>query len=190
MATQPVVRLTEQDYLALERAAEYKSEFVDGEMYAMSGSSYRHSDLAGAINAEFRLQLKGRKCRVFNSDVRVRSAMGSSYFYPDLSIVCSNIQSYENSNDILTNPIVIVEVLSPSTSDYDHGKKFAHYREIPTLQDYLLVHTEDILIEQFTRQPNGNWLLSEHRGMDDELDIASVNCRLTLRSIYEDAFGG
>ena len=190
MATQPAARLSEEDYLALDRAAEYKSEFVEGEMYAMSGGSYRHSDLAGAINAEFRLKLKGRKCRIFNSDVRVRSAKGSSYFYPDLSIVCGEVQSYQDASDILTNPIVIVEVLSPSTSDYDHGRKFAHYKEIPTLWDYLLVHTDDILIEQFTRQPNGNWLLSEHRGMDGGLDISSVDCHLTLRSIYEDAFGG
>lgn len=180
-------RLHEDDYLAIERIAGYKSEFVDGEMFAMSGGSYRHSDLAVTILAELKQQLKGRKCRVFNSDLRVRSSRGSSYFYPDISVVCGAIQSFQESNDILTNPTVIIEVLSPSTSDYDHGKKFAHYREITTLQDYLMVHTDAILIEQFTRQPNGDWLLSEHRGMEANLSIASIDCSLGLFNVYDGA---
>ena len=187
MATQPVPRLTEEEYLAFDRAADYKSEFVDGEMYAMSGGRLRHADLAVSIAAELWLQLKGRKCRVFNSDARVRASEGQAYFYPDISVVCGEPKTHANSNDTLINPTVIVEVLSPSTSDYDHGKKFACYREIPTLQNYVLVHTDDILIEQFTRQPNGDWLLSEHRGIEGSLAISSIDCSLSLRSIYEDS---
>ena len=187
MATEPVPRLTEEDYLALDRAANYKSEFVDGEMYAMSGGTLRHANLAFSIGAELWLQLKGRKCRVFNSDARVRASEGKAYFYPDISVVCGESKTHANSNDTLINPTVIVEVLSPSTSDYDHGKKFACYREIPTLQSYVLVHSDDILIEQFTRQPNGDWLLSEHRGIDASFAISSIDCSISLRAIYEDA---
>ena len=93
----------------------------------------------------------------------------------------------KDSDDTLVNPVVIVEVLSPSTADYDYGKKFAHYREIESLKNYILVHTDEILIVQFTRQPNGDWTLSEHRGMDAGLSISSIDCSLRLRAIYEDA---
>ena len=187
MATQPLPRMTEEDYLAFDRAAEYKSEFVGGEMYAMSGGRLRHADLASLLLIELHRQLKGRKCRVFNSDVRVRTPKSASYFYPDLSVVCGEPQTFKDSGDILVSPIVLVEVLSPSTYDYDHGTKFAHYREIPTLQEYLLVHTDAILIEQYTRQNNGNWLLSEHLGMEAELSLPSIDCSVNLRAVYEDA---
>ena len=183
MATQPIPSLTEQDYLALDRAAEYKSEFVNGEMYAMAGGSLLHSLLAAGLIGELRVQLRGRSCHVYTSDARVRTPKSTSYFYPDLSVVCGETQTHAGSDDILVNPSVIVEVLSPSTSDYDHGTKFAHYREIPTLQDYLLVHTEEILIEHYARQPDGNWLLSERTGRDATVTL-SIGCTLALDLIY------
>ena len=189
MASLPLPKLTETEYLAIERAGEFKSEFVGGEMYAMSGGTLRHSSLALNIAFELRLQLKSRKCRLFNSDARVRTPLSVSYFYPDLSVVCGEVQLYKDSNDILTNPTVIVEVLSPTTADYDHGTKFAHYRQIPSLKDYLLVHTNEILIEQYTRQPDGgSWLLSEYAGTEAEVRLASIDCSVKLQAIYEDAY--
>ena len=187
MATQPLPIITEQGYLELDRAARYKSEFVDGAVYAMSGGTLRHSSLAARLIGYFSRQLDGKKCFVLTSDARIRTPKSGSYFYPDLSIICGEPEAYKDDKDLLVNPTVIVEVLSPSTSDYDHGKKFMHYREIPTLQDYLLVHTEEILVEQYTRQSDGMWLLSDHPGPDAIVSLSSINCALHPGPIYEGA---
>ena len=157
MATQPRPSLTAQEYLALDRAAEFKSEFVDGIMYAMAGGSIRHSLLAAQLIADLTAQLRGR-CSVLTSDARVWTPVSGAYFFPDVSVVCGDPQTQEGSDDTLTNPCLIAEVLSPSTADYDHGKKFAHYREIPTLDIYLLIHPDKILIEHFARQSDSHWL--------------------------------
>ena len=186
MASQLIVGLTEQDYLALERAAEFKSEFVDGEMYAMSGGTSRHSYLAVRFAVALESQLRGRKCMVLNSDMRVRIAKSKNYLYPDLSVVCGVETSLEVDN--LENPTVIVEVLSPSTADYDHGKKFSIYREIPSLKDYLLVHTQEIMIEHFTPQVDGSWLLTYHNGMDALVEVKSIGCSIALKDIYSGVF--
>jgi len=135
MAAQPIPPLTEQEYLSLDRAAEYKSEFVDGEIFAMAGGTLRHSSVSSRLIIEFGRQLEGRRCTVFNSDARVRSAKSRSYFYPDVSVVSGEPLTHEDSDDILINPSVIAEVLSPSTADYDYGKKFKRYRDIPTLKE-------------------------------------------------------
>ena len=186
MATQPVVRLTEQDYLALERAAEFKSEFVDGEMYARSAVTSRHSRLTVRLAFVLMNQLQGSKCFVFNSDLRVRAPKSQSYLYPDLSVAYGEDDSLDG--DILENPTVIVEVLSPSTADYDHGKKFSIYREIPSLKDYLLVHTQEIMIEHFTPQADGSWLLAYHKGMDAVVELKSISCTIALKDIYSGVF--
>ncbi len=186
MATQPIPSLTEHDYLSFDRAADYKSEFVDGEMMAMAGGGLRHSRLAARLNYEFMRQLKS--CTVYTSDARVRTPKSASYFYPDVSVVCGESLTHDSSDDILINPCVIAEVLSPSTADYDHGKKFARYREIPMLRDYLLIHSTEILIEHYARQPDGNWLLSEGRGMEAVVALVSVDCTLALSSLYAGEF--
>ena len=188
MATQPSTMLSEQDYLALDRAAEYKSEFVDGEMYAMSGGTGRHSHLALRLAFELMNQLQGCNCLVYNSDMRVRVGKRRSYVYPDLSVVCGG--SIILDDDLLESPIVIVEVLSPSTEDYDHGKKFALYREIPSLKDYLLVHTDEVLIEHFAPQADGNWLVSYHKGMDAVVQLISIGCSIALKDLYYGLFDG
>ncbi len=182
------MRLTEDEYLALDRAADYKSEFVDGKMYAMAGVGLRHSSLGVRMISELVGKLRGRNCEVFNGDARVRAAKTGSYLYPDVSVICGTVETYQGTDDILVNPCVIVEVLSPSTADYDHGKKFAIYREIPSLNDYLLVHTDEILIEQYARRSDGKWLLSDHAGMDSMLHLGSIGCTLSLKDIYEGAF--
>ena len=181
------MRLTEEEYLALDRAADYKSEFVDGEMYAMAGVGLRHSSLGVRMICGLVMTLHGRNCEVFNADVRVRAAKTGSYLYPDVSVVCGAVETYQGTDDILANPSVIVEVLSPSTADYDHGKKFAIYREIPSLNDYLLVHTDEVLIGQYVRRNDGKWLLSDHEGIEATVHLGSIDCTLHLKDNYEAA---
>ena len=183
MATLPVARLTEQDYLTLERAAQYKSEFVGGEMFAMSGGSARHSLLAGQVRSELHAQLKGSGCAAFTSDLRVRTPIGDQ-FYPDVSVCCGPMQTPDGSMDVYTNPVVIVEVLSPSTANYDRGLKSVLYREIPSLKDYLIFHYDAIHVEHYARQPYGSWLMQYHHGEDARIQLPSIRCELTLGSIY------
>jgi len=185
MATAPVPRITEEEYLRLERAAVTKSEFVGGEIFAMSGGSLKHSMLAMKWAVELGLQLRGRNCTVLSSDAKVRTARTGSYVYPDLSVVCGNLQTHKSADDILTNPVVIIEVLSPSTEDYDRGKKFELYREIDSLQDYILVHCGSLHVETFTRQPSG-WLFREYQDAESTVPIASIACAVRLGDVYGD----
>jgi Uma2 family endonuclease len=186
VGTSPAARLTEQDYLALERAAKHKSEFVSGEMFAMSGGSARHSRLAGRIFSKLDEQLEGSGCAPFTSDLRVRTPLGDQ-FYPDVSVACGPMQNPGASKDVYTNPVVIVEVLSPSTADYDRGLKFVLYREIPSLSDYLIFHWDAIHVEHYTRQRNDSWLLQHHHGDDARIPLPSIRCELALGSIYAGA---
>ena len=188
MATQPVFTLTEQDYLTLESSAEYKSEFVDGEMYAMSGAKPRHCRLETILAGVIYRQLLGNDCRSFSSNLKIRAEKSRSYLYPDLSVVCGPLERVEGTNDVIANPSVLFEVLSPSTADYDHGKKFAIYREIPTLKDYLLVHSEEVFVEHFTLQPDGSWILRDHKGIEAAVEIPNIQCTLNLKELYDGVF--
>ncbi len=184
MASLPTPRITEEEYLQIERAADYKSEFADGEMFAMSGGTLSHSQLALNWGFELKLRLRGRECFVYNSDARIRTPRSGSYVYPDVSVVCGQPKTHQSSDDILTNPIVVIEVLSPSTEGYDRGKKFGLYREIESLQDYILVHTDSIHVEHFSRQP-GSWLYRECEGVESIVSIASIGCDVRLGDAYE-----
>jgi Uma2 family endonuclease len=186
MGTLPVARLTEQDYLALERAADYKSEFVAGEVFAMSGGTARHSLLAGAVFAELRGRLGTSNCAPFTSDLRIRTPHGDQ-FYPDVSVVCSPFEMHEGNKDVCTNPVVLVEVLSPSSANYDRGLKFVLYREIPSLKDYLIFHSDTVHVEHYSRQSNESWLLENHHGDDAVISLPSVNCNLKLGDVYAGA---
>ena len=186
MATSPVARLTEQEYLALERAAEYKSEFVGGEVFAMSGGTARHSRMAGRIFSQLDTKLEGTSCAPFTSDLRVRSPRDDQ-FYPDVSVACGPLQNPDGTSHAYSNPIVIVEVLSPSTANYDRGLKFVLYREIPSLMDYLIFHSDEIHVEHYTRQSNESWLLQNYRGETARIPLPSIKCELTLNSIYAGA---
>ena len=186
MATQPLPRLTEEEYLRIERAAEYKSEFIDGVMYSMPGGTARHSQLELNTGAELRLLLKGSNCRAFSANLRVRVA-GGSELYPDVSVVRGPIRYHGERQDIVTNPALIVEVLSPSTANYDRGIKFELYRQIPTLCDYLLLHQDKVFAEHHTRNPDDSWTLREYRGHDALIPLPNINCGLRLGNIYDDA---
>jgi Uma2 family endonuclease len=177
-------RLTEQEYLALDRENSTKSEFINGEMRAMAGGSLRHSALGFRCGVQLSEKLEGRGCTVFSSDARVRTPSTGSYVYPDTSVVCGPIITVENTVDILINPILIVEVLSPSTEDFDSNGKFALYREIESVKEYLLVHSKMIAIEHFSRQPDDSWIYRETKNLDAEIIIPALDISLTLDALY------
>src|SRR2546426_11011230 len=154
-------RLTEAEYLELERAAEFKSEFFEGEMFAMAGGTPQHSLIGTNLARELGNRLAGGRCLAYNGDLRIKIEATGLCTYPDLSVICGPLRFAEGTNDTVVNPTMVVEVLSDSTEAYDRGKKFEHYRQIPTLQAYLLVSQKEPRIEQFTRQPDGRWVLSD-----------------------------
>ncbi len=184
MASHSVSKLTEEQYLALDRAAEFKSEFFDGDMFAMSGGSMQHARLQKNITGELYDALRGGECEPFGSDFRVRVS-SRMYTYPDISVVCGKPLLADGRQDILLNPVVIVEVLSPSTENYDRGLKLQRYRTIATLQDYILVDQSQIRIEQYTRQENNLWILRDYQSLDEELIVGSIGVSLPLGRIYD-----
>ena len=184
MALSPVTKVTEEQYLAMDRAAEVRSEFLNGEMWAMSGASLRHIRLQGNLYATLRDLLRGSPCEPFLSDFRVRVS-GRMYAYPDLTIVCGKPKLADERQDILLNPHLIVEVLSPSTENYDRGLKFQHYRGIESLKEYILVEQARVLIEQYTRVGDGTWKLRDYQRLDDQLKLDSVGAALPLARIYD-----
>ena len=185
MASNPSPGLTEEQYLAIERAAEFKSEFLNGEMFAMSGASMRHASLQGNLQGELHARLRGGPCRVFTSDLRVRVSATGLYTYPDATVVCGPPLLADAYQDILLNPVTIFEVLSKTTESYDRGLKFQHYRTIESLKDYILVDQNKIRIEQYTRQADDTWTLRDHQQPDDELKIACIGVSIPLARIYE-----
>ena len=184
MASHPVNKVTEDQYLALDRAAEIRSEYFDGEMFAMSGGSMLHARLAVNLLVELKNVLRERDCEAFTSDFRVRVS-SKMYTYPDVSVVCGKPTLADAHQDILLNPIAIFEVLSPSTEKYDRGLKLQHYQTIPSLQEYLLVDQNQVRIEQYTRRQDNTWTFRDYRSLDDRLQLDSAGVSLSLRAIYD-----
>jgi Uma2 family endonuclease len=180
----PIPRLTEAEYLEIERAAEHKSEFFDGEMFAMSGGSPMHSLISVNLATALNLGLKGGSCRPFNSDLRIKVEETGLFAYPDVSVVCGPLQTMEGATDVLVNPTLIVEVLSDSTEACDRGKKFENYRKISSLREYLLVSQKWPVLERFTKQEDGDWLLHEVSGMESSVELNSLDVTLALSDIY------
>jgi Uma2 family endonuclease len=185
VSSNPVTKLTEEQYLAIERAAELRSEFVNGEMFAMSGGTLRHSALQSNILGELYIRARDKGCRAFASDMRIRVSATGMYTYPDVSVVCGEPQLADTHGDTLLNPIVIFEVLSPSSEGYDRGLKFQSYRTIESLQDYILVDQNRVRIEHYTRQDAITWTLRDCQSLDGELVIDSVGVTLSLTRIYD-----
>jgi Uma2 family endonuclease len=176
--------LSPQEYLARERRAEIKSEYYDGEVFAMAGGSKEHSLIATNVIIELGLQLRGRPCDVYNSDMRVGVSEVGPYTYPDVTVVCSEAQFADAEVDTLLNPTLIVEVLSPTTEAWDRGGKFEGYQQIPALQEYLLIAQDRPRVEQYARQAEGQWLLTVTNGLDGVVSLPSIGCELALREIY------
>ena len=181
----PKTLLTPEQYLAIEREAEYKSEYFQGEMLAMALSDWVHNQLVVNLVAGFHNQFRSRPCDVYPSQMRVLVRATGLYTYPDVVVVCGERQFVDERRDILLNPSLLVEVLSPSTEAYDRGRKSEHYRSIESLREYLLVASDHVQAELYTRQPDGRWLLTAAGRLEDSLDLQSVGCRLALLDLYE-----
>jgi Uma2 family endonuclease len=184
MATAALTYYTPEEYLALERHSEFKSEYIDGRIVAMTGASAPHNRIAGGVYAELRARFRDRSCEAFIGDVRVQVERNRRYTYPDVVAVCEEPEYLDGVLDTLTNPALIVEVLSPSTEAYDRGEKFQHYRTIETLQEYVLVAQDQPLVERFVRHAEF-WQLGTVSGLDASLELTSVGCTIPLREIYE-----
>ena len=176
--------LTPGEYLALERKAGIRSEYIAGRMFAMSGASRRHSLIAGNFHGEIWSRLRGRECEVHMNDMRVKVSPPGLYTYPDIVAVCGEARFEDNELDTLVNPTVIVEVLSESTEAYDRGEKFAHYRRLETLREYVLVAQDKIRIEHFRREGD-EWILSEVSAPEATLHLGSIDCHIGVAAIYD-----
>ncbi len=184
MASNPVTKVTEEQYLAIERAAEFRSEFLDGEMFTMSGGSMEHACIQQNLSGELYTALRGTPCRAFGPDLRMKVS-SRMYTYPGISVVCGRPLLADEHEDSLLNPVVIVEVLSPSTEKYDRGLKFQHYRTIASLRDYILIDQGQMRIEQYTRQPDDTWSLRDYQRPEQELKIDSIGAAIPLQRIYD-----
>ncbi|HMS43532.1 MAG TPA: Uma2 family endonuclease [Pyrinomonadaceae bacterium] len=177
---------TAEDYLKFERESSSRHEFLDGEIYSMAGESLSHNRVCVNLSGEVRNKLKGKPCEALSPNMKVRTSTASLFAYPDLTIVCGEPQFHDKKKDVLTNPKVIFEVLSPSTAEYDRSKKFIRYRMgNETLTDYILVSQEYCFIEHFTKQADGNWIYRSLDTLSDNLRIEAIDCQLSLQEIYD-----
>jgi Uma2 family endonuclease len=179
--------ISPEEYLALERKAEYKSEYIDGQIFAMAGGSERHNLIVANIIAGLHSQLMGSPCRVYPSDLKVRARKPRFFFYPDVSVVCGETKFHDEQRDVVLNPVVIFEVLSEATAAYDRFRKFQDYQQLDTLSEYILVSQDEPLVEQYVRQENGSWIYTSLSELDSSLVLPSIRCKLELRFIYSNA---
>ncbi|MET0623567.1 MAG: Uma2 family endonuclease [Pyrinomonadaceae bacterium] len=177
--------VTPEEYLTYERAAEYKNEYFDGEIFAMTGASRRHNLIAGNIFGSLWQQLRGKPCEVYPSDMRVRIPSANLYTYPDVVVVCGEPQFEDDHVDTLLNATLLVEVLSKSTASYDLRVKSGYYRTLPSLAEYILIAQDEYHVAQHTKQPDGRWLLADIRGAEGRVELTSVECVLSLADVYE-----
>jgi Uma2 family endonuclease len=176
--------MTYAEFLVLEARGEQRHEFLDGHIFAMAGGSPEHGALAAAFIGELRIALRGKPCRVFSSDVRVRVTDTGLTTYPDASVVCGRLETHSEDEDAIVNPILLIEVLSDSTEAYDRGAKAAHYRRIPSLREYVLVSQNEPRIEVYRRNEHGRFELFE-AGPDQSIELSSVGVTLDSSAIYE-----
>ena len=184
MASLARPRFSPEQYLTQERQAEFKSEYLAGELFAMAGASYTHNLIVANVLSELRNALRGSPCRAVANDQRVLIVETGLYTYPDLVIVCGEPHFSDDHLDTLLNPALIIEVLSPSNEAYDRGEKFAHYRRLNSLSDYVLISQDKMRVEHFTREGE-RWVLSEISMPNDKLSLPSFNCIVQLNTFYE-----
>jgi len=175
---------TPEEYLALEEKAEYKHEYRNGEIIPMAGGTINHNQIAGNLYANLKFAFKGQKYRVFIGDVRLWIPRYNQYTYPDVMVI-SGEPLYHKGNTTITNPQLIIEVLSQSTQDYDRGTKFNYYRSIAELQEYILIDQYSVKVEQFTKNNQGQWLLTEYEKLENILSLESLSLQLNITDIYE-----
>ena len=185
MSTNPKTFLTPEQYLEIEREAEFKSEYFNGEMFAMAGAKEAHNLLTASVVGALYAQRRSGPCRIYTNDMRVRVSATGLYTYPDVIVACGERHFLDDRRDTLLNPKLIVEVLSPTTEAYDRGRKFEHYKTIESLAEYLLISSDRVHVDLFRRQPDGDWLLKSAGRIEEVLDLSSIGCRLSLADLYE-----
>lgn len=186
MSSQPKLSMTFEDWLEAERAApNSRSEYVSGAIFAMTGGTEQHSLIAANVVRELGNRCKGRPCRVYTSDMKIRTPTAEAGFYPDALVVCGERQFHDDRRDVLTNPVMIVEILSESTEAYDRGDNFTAYRGLPSLQAYLLIVQNRIRAELYVRQPDETWNLSTYDDPDDQIPLSAIDAQLPLAEVYD-----
>jgi Uma2 family endonuclease len=184
MASLPNAPLSEEQYLDIERQAETKSEFHDGQMFAMADRSANHALLGARIGSLLYYQMPS-ECRVYSSSLRIKA--GALYTYADYCVISSRPHCFGDQKEVVTNPVLIVEVLSPSTEGYDRGKKFESCRTIESFREYLLIHQDRRHVEHYSKQDDGSWVLREHSGADATVGIARPRVEISLGELYASA---
>ncbi len=184
MISQGTNKITPEEYLEFEKNSELKHEYFDGEIFAMVGARKNHNRISTNLSRVLGNQLLKRPCDVFSSDMRVKVEAIEKYTYPDIVVACDKIEFLEDELDSLLNPVVIIEILSESTESYDRGLKFAHYRLIESLQEYILISQYHCQAEKFKRDEGGIWLFSSVDEMENSVKIESIKCELPLSEIY------
>lgn len=184
MASQPKTKFTPEEYLAIDRQSEYKHEYFNGEIFAMTGASRRHNLISVNVAGSLNVQLTDRECEVYASDMRVKVNPTGLYTYPDVVVVCGAPQFDDKEIDTLLNPTVVIEVLSKTTEGYDRGDKSEHYRTIESLAEIVLIAQDKHHVEHYNRQTGNQWLLSETNRLPDKITLTSISCELSLSDIY------
>ena len=185
MSTQTPLLLTPEQYLEIERKADYKSEYIDGGMFAMAGASPNHARIVTNSILQLGPQLRGGPCEVVSTDLRLFTKAVRVYTYPDIMVLCGTASPAGDEEDIAANPRFIAEVLSDSTKNYDRGEKFRFYRTIPGFSEYLLIAQDSIRAEHYQRRSDGAWIFREFTSEDDQIQLDSIACRLGLGALYE-----
>jgi len=188
MTAQRVKKLTLEEYVELERTTNTKYEYHDGEVFALAGGKLNHSRLSSRILVELTNELKSKKsnCEVFNSDTKLHTEKFNKYFYPDSMVVCGDFQHPENFEDAITNPTLIVEVLSDSTEAYDRGEKFKKYQSLPSFMEYILISQYKPMVEVFYRESNSNiWQINYYEGLEATFKLQSLSIEITMEALYE-----
>jgi Uma2 family endonuclease len=180
---QSIERISVEEYLHMEKSAATKHEFVDGEVVAMAGASRGHNEIASNLIYKVRTCLEGQPCTIYTSDFRVSTPAGKSYFYPDATVVCGDLQMQSDIFDTLQNPVIIFEVMSESTENSDRGYKFFYYQQIPSLQEYILIDSRERSVERISRQSNDSWKF-ERLLPGENLELTSIGCSLSSDDIY------
>ncbi len=177
-------RYTPDEYLALEEKAEFRSEYIDGYIFEMSGGTENHIQISFNVTKLFADKLRG-KCRAYQSEMKVWVEEAKTFFYPDVTVICGERKFYNERNDVVENPILLVEVLSDSTAKYDKNEKFLTYQNIESFQEYVLISQDKTLVQQFIRQPDGNWKIKATIGLNSEVYFDSVEVSVSLSEIYD-----
>lgn len=180
--------ITQEEFLLTERESKEKHEYFKGEIFAMSGASRFHNRISMNLSVSLGSYLKGKQCTPYGSDLRVHVQQNTLYTYPDITIVCGEEEYLDDKFDTLTNPKVIIEILSPSTKDYDRGSKFMLYRAIPSLVEYVLVDSEAVCIERFYKNEEGIWSLFEYKELTDLVYFAAIDFKISVEEIYSNVF--